>query len=149
MWKKIGIAAAALVVALILIGVVIPMAIWPNINDVETGHTPEYPDVQPQSYALEAGEVGEAAVDAVDDLNLWELEETDEAPGQIDATRETRIFGFVDDVTIWVDEEDGVSEVNVRSRSRTGEFDYGQNARNIGEFFEALDNRIGDDRIDD
>jgi uncharacterized protein (DUF1499 family) len=54
----------------------------------------------------------------------------------------TRWLRFKDDVTIRVRRTGGRTVVSVRSRSRIGKLDFGQNARNIREFFEALNKRV-------
>lgn len=56
------------------------------------------------------------------------------------ATRRTRVFRFVDDVYILCTEApDGTTLVEVRSASRVGRSDLGQNRRNIAELWRALD----------
>jgi uncharacterized protein (DUF1499 family) len=50
----------------------------------------------------------------------------------------------VDDVLIYVEPvTDFATQIRVRSTSRVGRGDFGQNARNIKEFFGAVDERIG------
>jgi len=58
----------------------------------------------------------------------------------IHATRQTRLFRFVDDVQIQVTKK-GEREVtvNLRSASRVGKGDLGQNARNIREFLNEFE----------
>ncbi|HEY5906970.1 MAG TPA: DUF1499 domain-containing protein, partial [Vicinamibacteria bacterium] len=59
----------------------------------------------------------------------------------VHAERRTRT-GFVDEVTVRVRREGAETRVKVRSRSRTGWYDFGQNARNIRELFTALDEEM-------
>jgi uncharacterized protein (DUF1499 family) len=49
------------------------------------------------------------------------------------------LVGFRDDVTVKIRRERGRTVVSIRSRSRTGAWDFGQNARNIRELQAALD----------
>ena len=53
------------------------------------------------------------------------------------------LFRFVDDVQISIEEKDGSVLVNVRSASRVGKGDFGQNARHIRSLFEELDRQMG------
>ena len=53
-------------------------------------------------------------------------------------TRTTRVFRFVDDVTVRIETAGDASLVNVRSASRLGTGDLGQNPRNIAELFRAI-----------
>lgn len=117
---------------------------WPRINDVETGRTPEYPALQPRRYSADVAHVLRASREAVQSLPLWELvgSGTGPAGGELHAVRTTRLFRFKDDVTVRVRREGGRTVVSVRSKSRVGKGDFGQNARNIEEFLQALDARM-------
>jgi hypothetical protein len=58
----------------------------------------------------------------------------------VEATAPTPIFGFLDDVVLRMRvTEDGSTQVDIRSASRTGAHDLGQNARRIRAFFASLD----------
>ena len=123
---------------------VITACIWPMINEVETGMTPEYPEIQPHYYSTSPDRIYEEARAAVDDLESWTVVSSESATFEIEAERTTRVFRFVDDVTIRVEPvTEFVSQVYVRSASRVGRSDLGQNARNIEEFFVELDERLG------
>ncbi len=134
---RIGVVAA-------LAGVVYAYTSWPRINDVETGRTPEYPELQPRDYRASPESVAKAVKAAVAGLPRWEL--VGEGKGsvgiQLQAVRTTRVFRFKDDVTIRVRREGAGTRVSVRSKSRLGEADFGQNARNIKELLEALDREL-------
>lgn len=117
---------------------------WPIINDVETGKTPEYPDVQPQQFRAPRERIIEAAERAAGSLRGWTVTNVDHDAGVVTAVRTTRLFRFRDDITIRV--EPGSSDeqfvVNVRSKSRVGKGDFGQNARNIRELQAALSEQL-------
>jgi uncharacterized protein (DUF1499 family) len=117
---------------------------WPRINDVETGRTPEYPDLQPRRYSAGVEQVVQAAREAVTTLPRWELVGAGHGPAgaELHAVRTTRVWRFKDDVTVKVRREGGRTLVSVRSRSRVGQADFGQNARNIRELLAALDARL-------
>ncbi|MDX2192769.1 MAG: DUF1499 domain-containing protein [Gemmatimonadales bacterium] len=81
--------------------------------------------------------VRESLLDAIRKLPRWHV--ADHNASVIWATRTTRIFRFVDDVYILVEADGRGTRLRVRSASRLGEGDLGQNARNIAELFAALD----------
>jgi uncharacterized protein (DUF1499 family) len=133
----------------ILAGVVVVAAAaafvaWPFLNVVETGRTPEYPDLQPRSYTQPPARVAREVEAAVTALPAWELTGSGSGPGgfAVQAVRTTRVFRFSDDVTVHVTGSGGGSEVSVRSSSRVGKWDLGQNARNVRELLGELDRRL-------
>jgi len=115
--------------------------IWPRINDVSTGATPQYPDIQPQRFYKRHAEVFPAALNAAKSMG-WEIREYDEKMGTIEAVATTRLFKFKDDVTITIAEEGNSVVVNVRSKSRLGKGDLGTNARRIRAFQAELAKRL-------
>jgi uncharacterized protein (DUF1499 family) len=132
---------------LLLLVVVVAVAgaylAWPRINDVTTGQTKEYPDLQDRTYRIGEAKVTEAVKSAIGRLPRWTLKGAGSGPGgfAVHAERRTRT-GFVDEVTIRIRRDDALTRVKVRSRSRTGRYDFGQNARNIRELFTALDEEL-------
>ena len=130
---------AVIVGAVALLGGFGVLRAWPIINVVETGKTPEYPDLVPRLYQADAGRVFDAVLHAVHRLPRWTLVAYQPETGEVRAEATTRLFRFVDDVLIRVVRRDGAVAVEVRSASRVGRGDFGQNARNIRAFFDALD----------
>ena len=135
--RRILVTAGAIVGALVVLRVGLAF-VWPTINDVRTGATPEYPDIQPQRFAKPFDQVFAAALAAARDM---ELEITSQSPekGEIQAVATTRVFRFKDDVTISIGRD---GQVNVRSRSRIGKGDLGTNARRIRDFQASLGKRL-------
>jgi len=135
-WTILAAVGAVTVVAAIAL-----LKSWPVINVVETGQTPEYPDVQPRLYLASRDRVSDAVLRAISRVPRWTLISR---PGQEDFRVEakTMLLRFVDDVTIRVAEQGGGTVVNVRSASRVGRGDFGQNARNIRAFFLELDRQM-------
>lgn len=132
--------AVAVVLAVVLAAGFASLAAWPPINDVTTGETPEYPELQPRAYAFSRPRVVAAAVEAVGALRRFDLVSVDEDAGVVEATARTRSGLFTDDVTVRVEANgEAGSIVFVRSRSRVGRGDLGQNARNIRALQEAMD----------
>jgi uncharacterized protein (DUF1499 family) len=112
------------------------------INIVETGRTPEYPDIQPRTYQKSTAEVFDAALHVVNRMPRWTLVVYDEKQGDIQAEAQTALWRFVDDVRIRVVSRDGKTVVEVRSASRVGRGDFGQNARRIRGFLKELDRQV-------
>ena len=68
----------------------------------------------------------------------WRVEAVDASSGTIQATRRTRLWRFVDDVTLRLEAVAAGSRVHARSRARVGVGDLGQNRRNLLAFLRAL-----------
>jgi uncharacterized protein (DUF1499 family) len=118
---------------------------WPRLNSVETGRTPEYPDLQPREYAAGEQEVAKAVKAALARLPRFEFVGAGSGRGgsELQAVATTRELRFKDDVNVRIRREGGKTKVSVRSKSRTGSIDFGQNARNVREFLAALDQEMG------
>lgn len=115
---------------------------WPKINDIRTGATPEYPDIQPQRLAgLSVIAALHASLEVAGPLG-WEIREFNRDQGLIEAVATVPVFGFRDDVTITITPVEQDVVVNVRSRSRIGKSDFGENARRIRKFQAALANQV-------
>jgi uncharacterized protein (DUF1499 family) len=118
--------------------------IWPRINEVRTGATPEYPDIQPQRFNQPFDRVFEAATNAALAMG-WEMRETDRSQGIIEAIAPPSMLKFLrfkDDVTVTITREGDATVVNVRSKSHLGKGDLGMNARRIRAFQAELAKRL-------
>lgn len=133
---------AALIGMGTLAGVFWLLSSWPVLNVVETGKTPEYPDILPRRYEATEERVFDAALHAVNRLPRWSLVSYRPERGEIRAEARTRLFRFVDDIHIRVASEGHATVVLVRSASRVGRGDFGQNARNIRVLFEEIDRQM-------
>lgn len=147
--KRRALTALAILVGLVVTGLLVAASIWPVIDVVETGKTPEYPQIRPQYYTAEPRRVFEQSRGAIESMENWTLVSDDPNTQTITATRETSILGFVHDVEVWIEPvTEFVTRVRVRSASRMSKGDFGQNARNIRELFRALDERLGAVKFD-
>jgi hypothetical protein len=63
-------------------------------------------------------------------------------PGVIEATDQTLLLGFPDDVAVRVIGNNARSRIDIRSASRYGEFDFGQNATRIRRFYGEVQAQI-------
>jgi uncharacterized protein (DUF1499 family) len=132
----------AWIVVVLVMARVAAAFVWPTINDVATGKTPQYADLQPQRFAQPYDRVYDAALASARALG-WNVTREDRAGGTIDAVATTRVFRFRDDVTVTI-ARDGADAaiVNVRSHSRVGKGDLGTNARRIRTFQADLARRL-------
>jgi len=133
--------ATRLALVLLALGVIWAATAWPRINDVQTGRTPEYPDVRVHEYAASPEKVAQAAKEVLGRLPGWTLVGAGQgaAGHAIQGVHETGVFLLKEDITIQIRREGARTRVSVRSRSQVGPWDLGQNARNIREFLAALD----------
>ena len=139
--RGILLAAGALVGTLVALRIAAAL-VWPTINDVRTGATPEYPELRAQRFEQPYERVFAIALATA--MNL-ELEVTSQSAerGTIEAVATTAVFRFKDDVTIEVQRDGKGSVVNMRSKSRIGKGDFGANARRIRAFQAALAGQPG------
>jgi uncharacterized protein (DUF1499 family) len=128
----------------VVAGAVAAFLAWPRLNLVETGRTPEYPDLQPREYAASEHAVTEALKAAVSRLSRFAFVGAGRGPGgsEVQYVASTPVFRFKDDVNVRIRREGGKTKVTVRSKSRTGKIDFGQNARNVRELLAALDQQM-------
>lgn len=115
--------------------------IWPRINDVKTGATPQYADLQPQRFTQPVEKVYDASLESLRAMAM-EIREERRAEGIIEAVATTRVFKFKDDVTVTIIRNEDTTIVNVRSKSRVGKGDLGANARRIRAFQAELAKRL-------
>jgi uncharacterized protein (DUF1499 family) len=133
-----------LVALAVAAGLVVALTTWPFINDVETGKTPEYADLRVKEYAAGPERVAKAVEAALAKLPRWDLVGSGhgQAGHRLEAVHTTRAFRFKDDVSVRIWREGERTRVSVRSKSRIGKGDFGQNARNIRELLAALDREL-------
>jgi uncharacterized protein (DUF1499 family) len=115
---------------------------WPPINDVTTGLTPEYPDLQPGEYPLPPAELFATVRETARKMTGWRVTAEDAGSHVLHAVAWVPLTPFHDDVTITLEPTAGGSRVIVRSRSRVGRGDLGVNARRIRAFLRALDREL-------
>lgn len=130
---------------LVVAGAAAAVLAWPRINMVETGRTPEYPDLQPREYAASEQKVTEAVKAATGRLSRFTFVGAGRGPGgsEVHYVAATRVLRFKDDVNVRIRREGTKTKVTVRSKSRIGTMDFGQNARNVRELLAALDREMG------
>ena len=140
MKKRIFLGVGAVVAVLIALRLVAAL-IWPTINDVRTGATPEYPELKSQRFALPQDRVYAAALAAAQGMG-WEVTAQSPEKGEILAVATTAVFRFKDDIALNVSRDAGNTIVDMRSHSRIGKGDLGANARRIRDFQAELGKRL-------
>lgn len=96
-----------------------------------------YPDIQTYQTEQSKERVFQAAIAAAQTLG-WQLIDQDFASGRIEASDETYWFGFIDDVVIRIESSDGLTLLDIRSKSRVGQSDVGKNAQRIRRFIDLV-----------
>lgn len=114
----------------------------PVINDVETGKTRQYPDLQPQRLRAPWSAVLDAVHAVARRQERWRIEEFDPEGGTLKAVAVTRLARFRDDVWVRAERDGEDVVVNIRSKSRLGKGDFGVNAKRIRAFQAALDAQL-------
>ena len=131
-----------LIVALVA-GAVVAATRWPRINVVETGRTPEYPELREREFAAPEAAVGRAAKAAVEALPGWSFVGAGQGRGgtSIQALA-TNPAPVKTEMTITIRRQGAKTVVRVRARSTFGPWDFGQGARHIEAFLAELDRRV-------
>lgn len=96
-----------------------------------------YPDVTTHTSTLSVSEALSKAESVAKEMG-WEIVNVDSAKGIVEATETTLLWGFKDDVVIRVQDQNGVTEVDLHSVSRFGGSDLGANAARIIAFLERF-----------
>ena len=117
---------------------------WPHLDTVETGRTPEYPELQPRDYMATEAEVSRAVKAALDRVG-WQFIGSGRGPGgsEVKAQARGRVLPTDHEVTIRIQRLGARTRVSVAAHSRTFQWDFGENARLIEKFLPALDEEIG------
>jgi hypothetical protein len=96
-----------------------------------------YPDLVPLETTLLPATLHERALAGVIAAG-WHLVASDPATGRIEATAQTRLFRFRDDIVIRIRPTPTGSRLDIRSVSRLGKSDLGTNARRVRAFLGAM-----------
>lgn len=97
-----------------------------------------YPELASLELAVPPQQAFELALKTAREMPSWEVLSEDAATGQITAVSRSRVFRFTDDVVIRIQEDAAGARVDMRSRSRFGESDFGVNAERVRSYMAAL-----------
>ncbi|MGH7629465.1 MAG: DUF1499 domain-containing protein [Gemmatimonadales bacterium] len=111
----------------------------PNVE--VTAPDADDPRLRPHTYAGRASEVARFTERTIEPLPRWEV--IAGRSGVIWLTRRTRL-GFVDDIHLLLVPTGDSTVIFARSASRVGRYDFGQNRRNLGELWGALETETGE-----
>jgi uncharacterized protein (DUF1499 family) len=109
---------------------------WLTRNWADTGEAGS--GLNPVDLPLPPAEALARSEDVINSLPRFRVESVDAAAGVIRATRTTRLFRFVDDVTLSLEPTSTGTRVHARSQARLGKGDFGQNRRNLVALLSAL-----------
>lgn len=101
-----------------------------------------YPDLMPLTVTADKDKVFKAAEAALRSMKL-EVVDANAVEGRIEATDTSLLFGFKDDIVVRIVTEGAGTKVDVRSKSRVGRSDVGQNAKRIRSFLRKLKVNLG------
>ncbi len=110
--------------------------------DVAAEQRRAYADLAPLMTSAPKDKVFEAARQTIQDMGL-RLSGADLAEGRLEATDTSFWYGFTDDIVIRIVETPQGTRVDVRSKSRVGRSDLGQNAKRVRTFLAKLRSRVG------
>lgn len=110
--------------------------------DVAAKQKEAYPDLAPMVTKAPKEKVFEAAKVAIVAMGMT-LADADPAEGRIEANQASLLYGFVDDMVVRVVATADGTKVDVRSKSRVGRSDIGQNAKRIRTFLKKLQAILG------
>ena len=96
-----------------------------------------YPDLASLTTRAPSEKVFEAAKAAIASMGM-QLVDADPAQGRIEATHTSLLYGFTDDMVVRIASGADGTKVDVRSKSRVGRSDLGQNAKRIRAFLQKL-----------
>ena len=100
-----------------------------------------YPDIMTLIIASDRDKVFAAAEAALRAMKL-KVVDVNAAEGRIEATQTSMLYGFTDDVVVRIVADGAGSKVDVRSKSRVGRSDLGQNAKRIRTFLRELHSHL-------
>ncbi len=96
-----------------------------------------YPDIKPLTFQTSKEEVFKRALAAAQAMG-WHVVSSKPTEGRIEAYDTTFWYGFIDDIVIRITSSSGTTRLDIRSKSRVGVGDIGENARRIRGFLEKL-----------
>ncbi|WP_024589114.1 DUF1499 domain-containing protein [Aliihoeflea sp. 2WW] len=102
-----------------------------------------YPELVARSYALPLADVTQAVLRVATARGFVPLGRTSAADGEtLEFIGYSYVLGFPSDVAIRLRAEGATTRVDMRSASRFGGHDQGENAKRIGNFLDALDYEV-------
>jgi uncharacterized protein (DUF1499 family) len=113
----------------------------------EAAQKAAYPEIQPIMVDLEAVQAYQMALRIAKELG-WRIVDANppnlrgDGVAHIDATDRSLVFAFVDDIAIRIRPLANQTRIDIRSVSRIGRHDFGENARRIRKFIAAVQESV-------
>jgi uncharacterized protein (DUF1499 family) len=111
-------------------------------KDVADLQQKAYPDIVSLTTKAPVEKVFEAAKAAIASMGM-QVADADLAQGRIEASQTSLLYGFTDDMVVRIATGADGTKVDVRSKSRVGRSDLGQNAKRIRAFLQKLQANLG------
>ena len=143
-WVRFFLFPALLSAAICAVIWYVPGAGW-TTNDVSTEQSSGYPDLVPRRYDASPENTLTYAAAAASGLRGWRVTRRDTEAGRLYVEVRTAIPFFTDDLTVTVTPtgtNGDAAQVDIRSKSRVGRGDLGENARHIRALQAAMDKRL-------
>jgi len=117
---------------------------WPHLDTVETGRTPEYPDLRPRDYPASEAEVSRAVKATLDRLG-WQFVGAGRGQGgsEVQATARGVVLPTEHDLLVRIQRLGPRTRVSVRAHDRSLGWDFGEDARLVEKLLAALDEEVG------
>ncbi len=101
-----------------------------------------YPDIRPVILDVPPGVAYQRSLKAAHEMRWWKIQAADSLEGRIEATSTIPWFGFKDDIVVRIDTtQSGGSRIDVRSMSRLGKSDIGENARRVRSYIAKIEDQ--------
>ncbi|MDH3492402.1 MAG: DUF1499 domain-containing protein [Acidobacteriota bacterium] len=131
----------------IAVGIVVAGRIFFPDNIAQTFPDGGAKNLNTRTYQSDAASARKASKEVIAGLSTWggSWKLVDETDGGAEARLkvEVPVVIFTDDLEVTIkDAGDGMVEVNVKSQSRVGKSDFGENARHVRKFLDALDKKL-------
>lgn len=144
--KKAVIAVLVILVAIVIGIVVVGRVFYPD-NLAQTSPDGGTKGLKTRTYQSNVAGARKASKEVIAGLSTWgsSWKLVDEADGGEESRlkAEVPVVVFTDDLEVTIKEaSEGRVDVNVKSQSRVGKSDFGENARHVRKFLEALDKRL-------
>lgn len=148
--KKILIIAAVLIAVFVLPILILGRFVFPN-NVSETTANSEDGELKSRVYNADMQTIFETVKQIVPTLTTygsnWKLTDSMIKNDQSEITAEVPVIVFTDDLKVSLQKNgDGKTSVSIRSNSRVGKSDFGENRRHVLQILKEMDAKFGTEK---
>lgn len=144
--KKILIIAAVIIFVVLVALWLVVRFMYPN-NIAETARVSEDAELKTRVYQADIKTVFETAKEIVPTISTygsnWKLIDSEMENNAATVKAEVPVVVFTDDLILNLTETNGQTLVDVRSNSRVGKSDFGENRRHVLKILRRLDEKFG------